>query len=206
MTFHRLVLRHAIHLCLASLLLATSLPALSAAEFTRELDLVVTDKTVEVSDRNGRLIQSLPFAGEGVNDGNREYFAIVEDMNFDGFPDVRILFSQGNVNIYYDWWLWDREANTFIWYEEGQNFSAPVFEQASKRISVYERASAYNSMQGELEWQNGHLIWLVWCEKTVVDDAGDGKHVIVSRYLRDPDGELRLVEEKTRLLEEFDDE
>ena len=202
MTFHRPVLRNTAHLCLASLLIAMSLPALSAAERTRELELVVTDKTVEVSDRNGHLIQSLPFVGEELNDRNREYFAIVEDMNFDGFPDVRILFSQGTVNIYYDWWLWDREVNAFIRYEEGQNFSDPVFDQASKHVSMHERASAYSYMQGELEWQNSRLVWY---EKVMVDEAGDGKHVIVSRYLRDPDGELRLVEEEKRLLEEFDD-
>lgn len=169
-----------------------------AAENAPDPRLVVKDETVDVFAPDGRLLQSLPIEGNTPDDGNREYFAIVEDMNFDGFPDVRILFSQGNANIYYDGWLWRPKEEAFVRYEAMRDISDPQFDQDSKTVLCYERGSAVANMSGRMAWQKGELVWL---EQTVQDAVDDGEHIVVQRYLRGIDGELRLVHESSCLPE-----
>ena len=182
------------------LLLAVTTP--QAGESGPELTLSVTDKTVDVFDQAGRSIQSLPFGGETPDQDNKDYFAVVEDLNFDGLPDVRILFSRGNANVYYDCWLWRPEENAFARRDDMRELSNPVFDREARAIHVYEHGSATSHVKGTLAWENGDD--LVWVAKTVQDQADDGENIVVRRYLRDSGGELRLVGEETFPPEEFD--
>lgn len=196
----RLFMRHAVHFFLL-LLMSTTMSR--AAESVPELLLAITGDVVEVSDRNGRIIQSLPLEGEAPDENNREYFAIVEDMNFDGNPDVRILFSRGMANVYFDCWLWRPEENAFVRRDDMRELSNPVFDRETRVVRVYERGSAVCHAKGALTWENGELVWL---SQTVRDAADDGENIVVRRYLRDGDGELRLVGEETFHPDEFDED
>ncbi len=169
-----------------------------AAADAPALDLAIAGATVEVSDRNGDLLQILPIDGETPDEKNRDYFALAEDMNFDGFPDVRILFSQGIVNTYYDCWLWNPESGRFVKCDEMRELSNPVFDQTAKTIHVYERGSVVCYVEGELAWEKGELAWIA---KTVQDEAENGDGVVIRRYFRDRAGELQLVGEETRSSE-----
>lgn len=196
----RLFLYRMICICVVLVLVAA---VSEAAERRGGLVLDIVGDAVEVSDGNGRAIQSLPFDGEAPDEDNREYFAIAEDMNFDGFTDVRVLYSRGNVNAYYDCWLWRPEDGVFVMHDEASMLANPVFDQDTRTVRVFERGSAVCHVTGELGWENGKLVWL---DKTVQDEAEDGERIVVRRYRRGSDGELRLVCERTGYPHEFDGE
>lgn len=183
----------------SALLLLAAAPA-SAGEGVPELNLAVAGESVGVFGPGGRLIQTLPIGGQEPDERNREYFAAVEDMDFDGFPDVRILFSQGAANTYYDCWLWRRDEGGFAINEAMRELSNPVFDPAARTVSVFERGSAVHHVKGDLVWDGGELVWLA---KKEMDAADDGKDVVIRRYLRDADGELRLIAQKTYLRREL---
>ena len=198
MSVIRPVSRFLVLYCLAA---ALAMPV-PAAESVSDLKLVVKDGAVDVFAQGGRLVQSLPFDGETPDGGNREYFAIVEDMNFDGFPDMRILFSQGMANVYYDGWVWRPKEEAFVRYEAMRDIANPRFDPDSKTVECYERGSAVVNVSGRMAWHKGELVWL---EQTVQDEAEDGEHIVVQRFLRGIDGELRLVHETVCLPESIDE-
>lgn len=175
---------------LSALLLAV-LAAAAYGEETPPLRLDVGEASVDVYRADGTLLQSLPILGE-IPRESRDFAAIVEDANFDGHPDVLVLFSQGSVNLYYDWWLWRPDADAFVLREDLRDLSCPSFDGDSGTIHVFERGSAVCHVTGALDWLDGEPVWLT---QTVVDEDDKGDGVLVRRYMRGLDGELRLVYE-----------
>ena len=175
---------------------AMPIPAPAAEHPSPSFRLAVTGETVGVFDQTGRLVQSLPIEGEAPDGHDTRHFAIVEDMDFDGHPDVRVLLSQGMVNCYYDCWLWRPRENAFVKKEEMRELSNPDFDQERKVVRIYERGSAVCHVSGELVWENGELVWNRRFEQ---DETDGGRGIVVRCRRRDDNGVLRLVgEEKYR--------
>jgi hypothetical protein len=148
---------------------------------------------VDVFRPAGSFLQSLPIEGDEPDEDNRDFFTFIEDMDFDGFPDVGILFSQGQ-KIYYDAWLWRPDAEAFVGYEEMREIPSPRFDSESKRVTSYALVGR-GSEKTILAWVNGKLAPF---ERTTQCLDGDSGSIVISRYLRGVDGELRLVHEETR--------
>ncbi|MDR1611899.1 MAG: hypothetical protein LBT97_03840 [Planctomycetota bacterium] len=156
---------------------------------------------MDVSRPDGCLLQSLPYAGDEPDDDNRDYFAFVEDMDFDGFPDLGVLFSQGMQNIYYDCWLWREEAGCFVKYEGMRDAASPRFDRERKRVLSFEHISASDSVETEYAWENGRLIPMKRITREISSDEGN---LVIRLFARGDDGELRLSKEKTHSLDELD--
>ncbi|MGH4052910.1 MAG: XAC2610-related protein [Clostridium sp.] len=90
-------------------------------------------------------LQELVFNETSTPDGE-QLGIVIEDMNFDGYKDIRIqqlLPATGNVPYYY--WLWDKEISKFIKNNELEKITSPVFDAKSKSIksNVKEDATTY---------------------------------------------------------------
>jgi hypothetical protein len=155
--------------------------------------LKVEAGSVDVHRPDGALLQSLPYGGDEPDEDNRDFFTFVEDMDFDGFPDVGILFSQGQ-KIYYDAWLWRSDAEAFVWYEDMRDIPSPRFDSESKKVTSFAQVGR-GFEKTVLAWENGKLVPF---ERTMQCLDGDSGNIVISRYLRGADGELRLVNEETR--------
>ncbi|MDR1520292.1 MAG: RsiV family protein, partial [Planctomycetota bacterium] len=170
----------------------------------RELSLKIADAAIEVysAANPAVLLQRLPFDPEAMTDQNREYFAVAEDMNFDAWPDVRIISSQGLQNILYDCWLWRPETRIFAKDEELGALSSPRFNPAGRRITTYAHVSAMANSEGELTYENGKLVWLKKVER---DYDHDNDQIILREYGRGPEGTPQLTSEKSLPREEYEE-
>lgn len=148
---------------------------------------------VDVFRPDGSFLQSLPIEGDEPDEDNRDFFTFIEDMDFDGFPDVGILFSQGQ-KICYDAWLWRSDAEAFVGYEEMREIPSPRFDSEGKRVTSHALVGR-GSEKTILAWVNGRLAPF---ERTTQYLNGDSGSIVISRYLRGVDGGLRLVHEETR--------
>lgn len=64
------------------------------------------------------------------------YAVTLEDVNFDGYLDLRFLSSEGAMNAYYGYWLWDANLPGFVHSLEFDKLEAnPSFDAASKQIN-----------------------------------------------------------------------
>ena len=167
---------------------------------TLPLVLKIETGSVDVYRPDGSLLQSLPCAGDEPAENNRDYFTFVEDMDFDGFPDVGVLFSQGMQNIYYDCWLWREEAGRFVKNEDMRDTANPRFDRERERVLSFEHVSASGSVETDYVWENG---WLIPIERITREISGDSDKLVIRRFVRDDDGELRLSKEKMYSLAEL---
>lgn len=166
------------------------------------LTLTVVDETqVDVFDSQGKLLQSLPRGGEPPTEDNHDYFTFIEDMNFDGYPDIGILFSQGLRNIYYDCWLWQPDAKKFVKYEDMSDMANLGFIPGVKKVYSYTHVSAAFNGKTEYVWENGRLAAV---SQDIQEYSDDGKTIIVRRYDRDAGGKLRLTSESILPPEEVE--
>jgi hypothetical protein len=64
---------------------------------------------------------------------------VIEDMNFDGYKDFRIMEGSGNVNRAYLFWVWDKDTSQFIQdheLEQLNGFVTLTVDYEDKRIVV----------------------------------------------------------------------
>ena len=156
---------------------------------------------VDVFRSDGSFLQSLPYEGDEPDDDNRDYFAIVEDMNFDGFPDVGVLFWEG-ARRHYDAWLWQPNAGAFIQYAPMRDMPNLRFDAEAKRVTSFEPCCGTGMTKTVFAWENGTLVEIERVERIPDEDRGT---TTVSRYARGDDGVLQLVEEEIKELEKTDD-
>ncbi len=157
--------------------------------------------TVDVFRPDGSLLQSLPSGGRLREDSDPDSFAFVQDMDFDGSPDVGIFSTQGAQNIFYDCWLWREDAGAFVQYEGFSDVSSPGFDTERKRVTSFTHSSATDNVTAEYAWVDGRLVLM---EETVQEYSWEGELFRILRHARGDDGEIRLIEEKTLSPGEMD--
>ena len=116
-----------------------------------------------------------------------------EDMNFDGYMDLKIAASVGRANRYDDCWLWDQAGRKFVLHEALSRLASPVFNPESKKVHSFAHISASDSEETTYTWKNGELLLIHKMERVA---GKDGKKVIEREYRPDAQGKLRLVREK----------
>jgi hypothetical protein len=174
---------------------AATAPVAESRQEPRMLEM--TDREVIVLAPDGSEIQRIPFDPSELTQFNRDFFMTTPDINFDGWPDLLLIASQGLQNVYYDGWLWDPVALRYVYQPQIRELSSPVFDVKTHRITTYEHGSATDHESGVWEWRDGRLIE-IQREVQTYDDA-TGLFTILT-YALDSDGNLSLV--RTEVLTE----
>lgn len=83
---------------------------------------------------------------------------IGEDVNFDGYTDFYLLYSKGNLNTYYCFWIWNMEERTYEYYLPLSSVPSPVFNAGTKRIISSDQISIDTIITTEYIWNNGEIV------------------------------------------------
>ncbi len=154
---------------------------------------------VELIDpATGHVVQTLGGDVAGVlSQGTCTMFVpIVEDMNFDGWPDLRIAqFLPASPNIPYAAWLFDPATRNLAASDDLEEIASPAFDPAAKRVTSAVRNSCCSYTNEVYAWHKGHLRLV---EKTDIDylppDAAPaGKNCYVEKRYKLLDGKMALV-------------
>ena len=167
-----------------------SAPALPQEIRTLEL----TESEVIVRAPDGTELQRIPFDPGELTDLNRDYFMTTPDINFDGWPDLLLIASQGLQNVYYDGWLWDPETGRYVYEPQVRELSSPVFNPKTRLVTTYEHGSATDHVSAVWDWANGRLREIERVEQSYHDDTG---LFTIRTYRLDSDGNLSLVSTET---------
>jgi len=171
---------------------AATVPVVEPRQEPRTLEL--TDSEVIVNAPDGTEIQRIPFDPGELTEFNRDYFLTTPDINFDGWPDLLLIASQGLQNVYYDGWIWDPDAGRYVYEPQVRDLSSPVFDAKTRQITTYEHGSATDHVSGVWAWQNGRLIETWRQEQTYDDTTG---LFTIRTYRLNSDGKLSLVDTQT---------
>jgi hypothetical protein len=156
--------------------------------------LELTSDAVIVRAPDGDEIQRIPFDPDALTDLNRAYFMTTPDINFDGYPDLLLIYSQGAQNIYYDGWIRNPETERYVYIPQFRTLASPVFDENARLIRTYEHGSATDHMDGVWAWRDGQLIEITRQEQTY--DINTNLFTLRPYELQD-DGQLALVPEET---------
>jgi len=165
----------------------------------RTLELTGSEVIVRAPD--GAEIQRIPFDPGELTEFNRETFMTTPDINFDGWPDLLLIASQGLQNVYYDGWLWDPDAERYAYEPQVRELPSPVFDENTRRVTTYEHGSATDHVSGVWDWRNGRLREIERVEQTF--DLETGLFTIRTWRL-DSGGRLSLVSTQTLTQAEMD--
>jgi hypothetical protein len=156
--------------------------------------LTLTADAVIVRAPDGTEIQRIPFDPDALTDLNRDYFMTTPDINFDGYPDLLLIYSQGAQNIYYDGWIWNPETGRYDYVPQFRTLASPTFDESARLIRTYEHGSATDHVDGVWTWRDGQLIEITRQEQTY--DINTNLFTLRTYELQD-DGQLALVREET---------
>lgn len=82
---------------------------------------------------------------------------ICEDLDFDGYSDLRILYRKTTLNSYYLCWIWNMSLKTYVYYEPLTNIPSPVFDILAKNVISTNRTTANSATVTTYSWQDGEL-------------------------------------------------
>ena len=128
-----------------------------------EYELCYT-KTISIFDaKTGNLLQTL--VTSEFNDGDdahafsrEEVELIVEDMNFDGYDDIRIAaFTTAGPNIPYICWLWDKNTKQFVHDADLSAIASFEIDKDNEWIHASNRVSAISWRTEFYRWTDGRL-------------------------------------------------
>ena len=145
--------------------------------------------SVYTAGSSRKLLQQIPYDTDflPLNDSER---VIPEDMNFDGYTDLKIMASRGNANVYYACWLWDKARQKFVLHEELSQLASPRFDPVTKTIFSFTHISATDSVEATYVFRKGKLRPLNILERAY--DKAD--NVLIARqYSVDERGNRQLT-------------
>ena len=130
-----------------------------------------------------------------------EYF-VVEDVNFDGRNDIRLLQSMGaRGNTSYLFWLYDTAAKHFARDTVLETLPNPYVDAKEKKITSYWSVGCCEYGTDVYDYQNGQLV--LYEEETMhLDTEKDNYLLTVKR--RDANGEMKTIEEKRMTRDEVE--
>jgi hypothetical protein len=84
---------------------------------------------------------------------------IIEDVNFDGFNDFRLLrYTSANLQVQYSYWIYNPLTEQFISDSKLENFFNPYFDQKKKTIHTHWRLGFNEFGHAIHSWVNHELI------------------------------------------------
>lgn len=143
--------------------------------------------------KNGSLSQTIE---PGENDFNKNFpedqLFLVEDMNFDGKKDFRLLeFLPAGPNIPYLYWIYNPENEVFEKNKKYGKITSPTFDQDKQQINSTWRNGCC---------EHGRDVYMIKNESPELTErfviGHDSQEKEYSEYWKVEDGELKLMEEK----------
>ncbi len=116
----------------------------------------------------------------------------IEDMNFDGYKDIRIIeFMPLSPNTSYFVWTWNQKTNQYVQNKALEKYPAAEFNQKKKRIysSVHISGAEYNNIT--YKYMNGKPVKIKMI-KTGFVNKKDLKHPYRMKYKR-IHGKMKLI-------------
>lgn len=123
-----------------------SLPEYTFKIFGRKKGPFYSANKILITKKNQQFIQKLSFDETQTPDGEK-LGVVIEDMNFDGYKDLRIQqLTPAGPNIPYYYWLWDKKSSKFLRNKELEQITSPEFDYKNRVIksSVRNTASSYS--------------------------------------------------------------
>ena len=159
-----------------------------AVSWTIEQDKI----SVYTAGLSRKLLQEIPYDASYLSLSDRDRVK-VEDLNFDGYMDLKIMASRGQANVYYACWLWDKLRQKFVLHEDLSQLASPNFDAGTKTIFSFTHISATDSVEATYWFRNGKLRPLSIRERAW-DKANNV--IIVRQYRVDKQGARQLVDEQ----------
>lgn len=145
------------------------------------------------------LIQEINFDETRTNNGKNLGF-VIEDMNFDGYKDIRIQrATPAGPNIPYLCWLWDNDTKHFFENRHLETILAPRFDHEKKIITSFARESAAHHFDFTYKYIDDipTLIKIRERKGEIVNGQKIGH--FITKELKD--GEMQVIEEFSRPYE-----
>lgn len=95
-----------------------------------------------------------------------------DDVNFDGYTDFYLLYSEANLNSYYFFWIWNMQERTFKYYLPLSSVPSPEIDAERKRIVSSDYTDFDTLVTTEYVWQNNNIMPVAHGEATV-DHSGE---------------------------------
>lgn len=137
----------------------SKLPIYSFALFgSTEANIV--EHIVISEKKSKKIIQDLNVAAdyEGMEPPLNERYFQLEDINFDGYKDIRIMLFWGATgNEIYSYWLFDPAQNKFIYNEDFKELTSPTLYPKTKRFKTHWNggSAGYEFSDNTYEVRNG---------------------------------------------------
>ncbi len=149
--------------------------------------------TVDDTD-NKKLTQQIPYYAESVTEENADWFVKTSDLNFDGNTDLLILSFQGNSNIYYNCYLWNKETGYFDMNNELSSLSSISTDSTAKIIRSFTKISETEDFEEDYSIDENNS--LVFVQSRVRSYDPETKMYSISVFELDEDGNKVLVSEQ----------
>lgn len=137
---------------------------------------------------------------DGCESSTPDFLLTVEDLNFDGVKDIRLVSSAGAQNTYCNCYVWDIGSASFQKDEVLSALPSLRVDSAARTLRFYEHGSAADYREGALKYLDGELTMIY--EKNQVFDASANLFTITTKEFEG--GSLKVTEEKTVTAEELE--
>ncbi|MCP4440009.1 MAG: hypothetical protein GY810_13775 [Aureispira sp.] len=130
---------------------------------------VIAIKISENSSGEVQLFQEIEGLDLPFEEGNPACVVEFVDLNFDGLVDMKYPKAIGNANIYYAYWLYDKEQLQFV-ENTDMELSLPTIDTENKVIISQERGSAAEYTITYYEYVDGKVVKSKIEDKTYLDE------------------------------------
>ena len=140
-----------------------------------------------------QVLQHLPLSPEAQSLESDTLGLALEDLNFDGYLDMRIMaFLPNSGNVPYHVWLWDAPSQQFVYSEPLSALTSPEPDAAAQRVRSFVREDADTYVQAAYAWVEGDLVLtdrtITYYDMpngvvhTAVETLQEGHLVLVAQY------------------------
>lgn len=127
----------------------------------------------------------------------KEQLFILEDVNFDGYNDIRLLqFQPAAPNLPYYYWTYNPATQKFEPQKALEEITSPEFDHKKKLIYSFWRSSCCDHGQSTYKYINGKPVLV---EETEIKEE-DGK--VITTVKKRVNGRMKLVKKTTEKAEE----
>jgi len=171
-----------------------SLPEYTFKVYGQKKDALYSANKIEVYNEFGKKVQELVFSETSTPDGS-QLGVVIEDMNFDGYKDIRIQqFLPASPNIPYYYWLWDKKSSKFIKNNNLEKITSPVFDAKSKSIKSNVRENAGTYYDYEYKYIGNELTLTRETER-IADPEKKVWHITIKE----------LIEKEMKVIKKYDE-
>jgi len=151
-------------------------------------------KMIEIS-KQGQLFQLLPTKAKptitpATADGKAEVAFYVEDVNFDGYSDLRLMVESNEMDqVKYAYWLYEPRRGRFIANQALSDIYSPEIDIEKQQIKSFWRQNTTHYGIDFYQWQENQPVLMEQEERLYTDD---GLKVIMKKRIKD---KLKVISE-----------